>query len=574
MSLKPERVALESRFKYTLEDTLELPALAVRSGLPAVASLHGKPLRSSFCGMDREGAFLTHVVPDFGLLQSGQHLQKQLGYTSGYVYSSAARERVPDVDAVDDDDFSCPRRLNVGQAFFEYRVSGQNMIPAAGVEEMYLFVGLAEEYEHHRPTLPADNGIVKGAALLGLRFRRCRAANNGDDAAAEASPWRMCFLQSTGRSIEHDPAEGVLSAVKLTTSSKIFVVDGSTESIFGRDIVDQFESFISKSVFYQAHREYGLLPKEPTVLHMHGFSRTPVASRPAELRQAAVFSVQAQLLQAIGDIYVQRFESLRRASPAMIAEAERDLTADFANQLSALRKHQCWLLGKMKPAELQTLMRCAMEQVPSLTTSIKAQVMAAFPTVTKRPIDPECDPAPKKSKKAGSLDALLSGGVNGGTETPPAAEKPAGSAGLLPPNHSNGLFGTPTAHDLATELSRQLGAGDLVQLKSQLKTEEERANREKLRADSEKQRADAAEATRDGLRKELSSLRESLDQRAVASSSTPSSVPAQESEHVKTLKNENQSLRLQNNALILLVGDEKKAAAELLSKAAGLVAHA
>ena len=40
----PERVAFEGRFKYIVEDPEELLPLAQRSGLPAVASLHGQPL--------------------------------------------------------------------------------------------------------------------------------------------------------------------------------------------------------------------------------------------------------------------------------------------------------------------------------------------------------------------------------------------------------------------------------------------------------------------------------------------------------------------------------------------------
>ena len=56
------------------------------------------------------------------------------------------------VNIGDDDDDSAsdssPVRLKFGQVFFEYRsLNSEGMVPAAGIEEMFVYVGVAEEYE-------------------------------------------------------------------------------------------------------------------------------------------------------------------------------------------------------------------------------------------------------------------------------------------------------------------------------------------------------------------------------------------------------------------------------------------
>ena len=173
-----ERVAFEGRFKYTLEDKEELQPLALRSGLGAVASLHGKPLLSARQGaIDRSNAILTHVVPDLGTLQAGQHLKKFAGFTSAYMYASSIYELVPEERLVSDDEsmeteesgeYIRERRLSYGQVFFEYKVNGNGMVASGGVEEMFVYVCMSEEYELHKPTAPdADRTVWASSALCG-----------------------------------------------------------------------------------------------------------------------------------------------------------------------------------------------------------------------------------------------------------------------------------------------------------------------------------------------------------------------------------------------------------------------
>ena len=88
---KPERVAFEGRFKYILEDETELQPLALRSGLPAVANLFGKPLLTPSDTIMRDEATITHMVSDFGLLQSGSFIAKQAGMISGFIYVDKLR---------------------------------------------------------------------------------------------------------------------------------------------------------------------------------------------------------------------------------------------------------------------------------------------------------------------------------------------------------------------------------------------------------------------------------------------------------------------------------------------------
>ena len=61
-TLPLERVALEGRFRYVVEDETELLPMALRSGLGAVASLHGQPLLRDSKAILRAG-LPTHVVP-------------------------------------------------------------------------------------------------------------------------------------------------------------------------------------------------------------------------------------------------------------------------------------------------------------------------------------------------------------------------------------------------------------------------------------------------------------------------------------------------------------------------------
>jgi hypothetical protein len=85
--LPVEVVNLDAQFKYIVEeDPADLQPLAMRSGLGAVAAVHGRSLLNSTKVIERRG-LLTHVIPDLGLLQSGNHLLKAAGFARAYIYS-------------------------------------------------------------------------------------------------------------------------------------------------------------------------------------------------------------------------------------------------------------------------------------------------------------------------------------------------------------------------------------------------------------------------------------------------------------------------------------------------------
>ena len=234
---KPERVAFEGRFKYIVEEPSELHPLGLRSGLGAVASLCGEPLFTSPLHLlDRTSGVLSHVVPDLGLLQEGTFLKKQAGFSRAYMYSSSVYELTSkgDVSLVDDevdddlvipeddDDLSRLRRLSVGQVFFEYKLNSEGKIVSGGLDEMYVYVGLGEEYELHKPTPPESDGKVRSDVCVS----HPSPPHEHPSLCLDGQPWvtSCCLYDVPGRSSDRSSSACVSSA--HTTKTRATVLHG------------------------------------------------------------------------------------------------------------------------------------------------------------------------------------------------------------------------------------------------------------------------------------------------------------------------------------------------------------
>jgi len=575
----PERVAFEGRFKYIVEDPEELLPLAQRSGLPAVASLHGQPLFEEDAEeVDRTGCFLTHAVPDFGALQPGAFLTKQLGFASGYIYSGDLRVRKPssasagglnNSDAQTETTGTHPLvpRLRPGQVFFEYKgINSEGMIPSVGVDEMYVFVGVVEEYQLQNPIAPGAASKVHAPALLGYRFKRCRVDGTH----------KLCWQQATSRSIEHEPADVLVSAIKLTrsTARNVYVVDGDHAMIFGNALFDMFNDVLCASSLYAAHREHGLLSVSAAI---RGETPADVLVRagqsylhnlPGPLLKKLLISIHAQLLYAVASSFQRQYEGVAKASPAMVLEITKSHANRNAAELATLRKHVLWMLTELEPAKLRELMMEVTAKIPELTRAahntlnLPAKARGQVQDEIQGPREaPNMPPPPAKKPKtthattpgAGglSLDDMIRTGKGG---TKPKAPSPEDAAAPTP------------ASDLAAQLAAQLqkfpSEEKLNSLTSQVTKLQENLNKETLRADREQQRADGEAAKADALRNELAALRARLD-----SSSTDAAAAKSQGQDalVKALNSEIESLRRQNAGLIMLLGDDKASAASILS---------
>jgi hypothetical protein len=574
----PERVAFEGRFKYIVEDPEELLPLAQRSGLPAVASLHGQPLFEGDAEVDRTGCFLTHAVPDFGALQPGAFLTKQLGFESGYIYSGDVRVRTPssasagglnNSHAETETGTHVPLvpRLRPGQVFFEYKgINSEGMIPSAGVDEMYVFVGVVEEYQLQNPIAPGAASKVHAPALLGYRFKRCRVDGTH----------KLCWQQATSRSIEHEPADVLVSAIKLTrsTARNVYVVDGDHAMIFGNTLFDMFNDVLCASSLYAAHREQGLLsvsaafggetPADFLVRAGHSY----LHNLPGPLLKKLLISIHAQLLYAVASSFQRQYDGVAKASPAMVLEITKSHANRNAAELATLRKHVLWMLTELEPAKLRELMMEVTAKIPELTRAahntlnLPAKARGQVQDEIQGPREaPNMPPPPAKRPKTTHATTPGAGGLSLGDmiRTGKGGTKPKG------PSPEDAAAPTP-ASELAAQLAAQLqkfpSEEKLNSLTSQVTKLQENLNKETLRADREQQRADGEAAKADTLRNELAVLRTKLD-----SSSTDAAAAKSQGQDalVKALNSEIESLRRQNAGLIMLLGDDKASAASILS---------
>lgn len=551
---EPDRVALEGRFKYIVEDDDDdLPPMALRSGLGAVASLHGtRVLKATGPPRIERAGILTHMVADLSHLQSGTVLHKQLGFLSAYIYSGSLRELAPveepyqgenDEDAAsDEEDWLSERRLRAGDVFFVHKEG-----PSACVEEMYVFVGVAEEYEMHRPTLPTAEPTMRKPALLGLRFKR---------SVVDKEP-KLCFLQGSSRSLEHDLAQVVLSAVPLT--DQVYTIRGNTETLFGPELLRATDKVLRTSSLFAAHREHGLLrtgDASSFCSQLKSLARGQLSKKSPEALHSILTALHAQMLYGLAQTKARTFASLKKASAAVLAETRMELNHACVESIGYLRKHVCWLLGAMKPDVLKAVLLKLQEAISPLQQAafatldlpeeVPARVQDAIPGQEGGEENANALLPPPKSKRT-----RVGGDATGG------AKKLKGDQRLEMLMAQGGREGQQPspASELAAQLKAQLGklpcTEEVESLRAKLREETMRADREALRAESEAKTAAA-------LREELSALRTSINDKAAE----PPTM--QESEEVKQLKSEITFLRRTNAALTMMLGGERACGAEFL----------
>ena len=567
----PERVAFEGRFRYTIEKEEELASPALRSGLPAVASKFGQPLLQASKLVDREDAILTHVVPDAALLQSGNFIEKQIGCVASHFYASPIRERIEEEGS---EDYGLQSRLAFGKVFFEHQMNGEGRTTAKGVEEMYVYIGYAEAYQLHAPTLPDNDGVVKRPSLLGFKFKRCMI---------EGAP-KLCWLQGSSAAIEHDDCAVTISAVKV--HERVFVVQGSVVDIFGQDLLVAFNQVLNSSSLFAAHREHRLFGcTGRTQIDLTAFrllGRGTLASKADDQLLALLVSVHAQTLYAVAGTFARTFASLKKASKQTIADHQTQLQQANINELTHLRKHTMWLLRDLPADRTRKLLTHVQKQIPELTCAAFETIKDKLPVPASRLQDEI--PGAKEAAAAQAAHAKRKCNENAGPNKQGRGAGLAGARGLddlyrgvnLDPSMRTPLAGTPPtpAADLYAQLHQQLAKlpkdGEVEELRTSVATLRKELTKETLRGDREEQRADAADKIADDLRGQLSDLRRQLDQSAVATAvaatsaagTSSNAAAGADSAEVQQLKSERDYLRTQVSGLtLLLTADRSDAAA-------------
>ena len=516
----PERVALEGRFKYTVfkPDDEELGELALRSGLGAVASLHGKPLLRDSQIVERRMP-LTHVVPDLGHLQSGTHLQKSAGVRSAYIYSAPLVERVEDMrvtptDDEDDEEEACvpthfETRLRPGRVFFEFKGT-----PSEKVEIMYLYTGFGEEYDLKKPTPPDAPSQVKKPILFGLKFKRT---------IVEGQP-KLYFLQGSSRSLEHDMSQVVLSAVPITSSTigQLYMVEGRTDALFGPELLIAANKVIGSSDLFADHREHGLLHPITPLFQLDKLSRRRSTDKEAEQLEALVVSLHAQMLKAVAAVHGRNYSTgTHKMSQAMLGELNREVLQSFAAATAHVRKHLLWLLGDKGAEPLRALMLKVSAKLPELQAAAIAalDLPARASTTLQAEISGAQGLEAQVEKAQGGKFRKVPGGK------PDAGKKQASPSAPPPPPGGGGggaakkrlaemlgsgpqPVGASPATDLAAQLQAQLAkcptAEEVGELRKETDSLRVKLRDETLRADRESQRATAEEgnASREAARAE------------------------------------------------------------------------
>jgi hypothetical protein len=423
--------------------------------------------------------------------------------------------------------------------------------------------------------------------LLGYRFKR---GLSSEDQAQGGH--KFFFMHNVSRGYEHQPENVVLTAVPV--SEHVYVVEGDTAAIFGKELVESFDKVVGSSSFFAAHREHQLLcfPGAATcpLTTLHALGRGRMALKPAETVLKLLVSVQAQLLYAVAQMFEKKFEGLGKASPAMIQETQRNFATACTQEVANLRKHVFWLMRDTEQNKLRKLM----EDLGQKTAELKG---AAFQSVTvparvQSQLQDEIPGAEQRSKAAGNKGGDNSGGAGDkGSDKKGGDSKASGSKRSLeqmmgsklpgmtaPPK---GLLTTPNTNDFAVQLAAQLRKcpseeearavdaqkaqleDEVKTLKAQLRDAAADVAKETLRADREKQRFETERATVDQLRGQLTTLQQQIGQAANAEAAGSSGDTAQ----VIQLKSEISFLRSQVSALMLMIGGEKTTAANLLEQA-------
>ena len=499
-------------------------------------------------------------------------------------------------DEVDSDDvvaYSAETRLRVGQVFFEYKgITTTGMIPSAGVEEMFVYLGFAEEYDLQKPTLPDNNGHVRAGALLGYRFKRSKLDGK----------WQLVWRQGGegARAIEKDPSVMTLSALKVTHSSKIYVVEGDVSTIFGGELLTMFNEVLSSSPLFEAHREHQLLVGTDPLSILRRMSRGTLASKPVEELEKLLTGVYATALYGIAGTFSKNFEALAKASKSQQSETAKELVVAMTDCKLFLRKHLLWMLRDVTAQKLKVLMATVWDKLGELEAAARAKL--PWPEAATVLMQDEIrggrdlsgaggagkgGGATRKNPKGGEKTYSPSKGADDdGYNKGGRGKKLRGSSldELLKASQTPSALYTPGTSDLAAQLSASLAKmpsldevdglkkqvsslqgqvtkldGEKVKLASTLGTETLRANSERTRADQEKQRAD-------GLHEELTALRKGMDGRSVEFFHATSSATSNDTPEVSALKEEITWLRNQMQILTLLVGGNQAGAADLARK--------
>ena len=127
----------------------------------------------------------------------------------------------------------------------------------------------------------------------------------------------------------------VITAVKCPENICIFHFHGDT--LFGPTLRENFNKVLSSSTLFSAHREHAFLNKMgPTPVEC---LTDPGYLSDVKNKKALLMSLYAQMLYGVADTFTRKFSSMKKASPAVIAESTRDFIAACSKLIVHVQKH-------------------------------------------------------------------------------------------------------------------------------------------------------------------------------------------------------------------------------------------
>ena len=322
--------------------------MALRSGLGAVAYLHGTSLNTDDLIISRANVPLTHMITDWGTCASNTFV-KEMGGTSSFVYPALYTKALGLVDDEMDGGLqprtSCVLRL--GQTFFNYlpdRSQDEPCIPSSGVTEGYVFLGLAEPCQFSTVTASdaSDEIDPTVAKLVCVKFK----------VTTEGTPKRpvLKFMAPHGKSFETDPTKVQLACVPLC-GSHIVTVDDSGH--YGKAFEVQIAKLLQCMPFFAPHRKHDLIPCSEG-LHGPAWDTEGVArqlSMPltgawsdAEL-VALIRANRAVVANGTVEMFSSMFKGASSASVSYKKDIETQLATRMQTNLDFLNRHLTFLLA-------------------------------------------------------------------------------------------------------------------------------------------------------------------------------------------------------------------------------------
>ena len=313
------------------------PPCALHSSLGAVAYCHSVPLFA-----DSQQAELLHNVPlvvsvDWTALLGGSASRtlKELGSATGTLYANVWEKQLLEKEhgvADEDEANRVEPRLHFGDVFFKYNLNAQKQIPAQGVTEAYVFLGVVDPYNVNQPPTASTSTVLnmETASFLVLRFKV--ASGKG------GKPKELRFLKGYTLNM-HERHDEELKQVQPTVMKLLehesFVVLPNTrlEQVLGTQFTKDVTTVIRHLPMFEVHRELGLMSTpSPLAWSSHVLKRSLAQS---------LLQWQPENLVLLGKVLLTLIVRTTAASVSLEYASLRSSSARICEQISAMYLQKC-----------------------------------------------------------------------------------------------------------------------------------------------------------------------------------------------------------------------------------------